>query len=73
MALNLDTIDDILKALNLGQIAFDQAVRMILALKAQGKATDEEIHLKTKDLIAEYRDLSNQLGNVSARNEEGDL
>lgn len=69
--LPLNTVDDILKALNLGQIAFNEAVRMLLALKAQGKATDEEIYEKTQRLIVEGRSLLDTLGNASLR-EDGD-
>lgn len=65
MALNLNTIDDILKALELGQVAFNEAVRMILALKAQGKLTDEEIYEKTKGLIHDGRSVIDSLGSAS--------
>jgi len=67
MPLNLNTIDEIIKALQLGQIAFDEAVRMILALKAQGNLSDQEIHDKTAGLVVEERNLLNELGNASLR------
>lgn len=72
LASTYDTIDKILKGLELGQIAFDQAIRMILALKAQGKLSDEELYVKTKGLIVEGRSLVDQLGNVSLQ-EEGEV
>lgn len=65
MPISLSTIEDVLKALELGQIAFDRAVQIILALKAQQGLTDEEVYEKTKGMILEGRSLVDELGNVS--------
>ena len=66
MSLNLNTLEEIITALKLRTISFDQAIRMILTLKAQG-LSDEEIEEKAQGVVIEDRNLLNSLNTASLR------
>jgi hypothetical protein len=62
-------VEEILDLLIKGECSFDNAVRMILTLKAQGHTTDKEIELAVGDLVIEGRGVLHYIRNSSLHDE----